>query len=45
MMTGLAIIGLFSRTSHRVLQTVGWTSLLLFVIYLFNTYILYLLGQ
>jgi cation:H+ antiporter len=42
MMTGVAIIGLFSRTNHRVLHTVGWTSLLLFVIDLLNTYTVYL---
>ncbi len=45
MMTGLAIIGLFYRPNDRLLHTVGWTSLFLFVIYLLNTYILYLYGH
>jgi cation:H+ antiporter len=42
MMTSLAIIGLFYRPNGRVLYTVGWTSLVMFAVYLFNTYILYL---
>ncbi|MDV6343200.1 sodium:calcium antiporter [Nitrosomonas sp. Is37] len=42
MMTSLAIIGLFYRPNGRVLHTVGWTSLFMFVVYLLNTYILYL---
>jgi cation:H+ antiporter len=45
MMTGLAIIGLFYRPNGRVLHAVGWTSLFLFVVYLLNTYILYLYGH
>lgn len=45
MMTSLAIIGLFYRPNSRVLHTVGWTSLFLFVLYLLNTYILYLYGN
>lgn len=45
MMTGLAIIGLFYRADGRVLHTVSWTSIVLFVVYLLNTYILYLYGH
>jgi cation:H+ antiporter len=45
MMTGLAIVGLFYRANGRVLHTVGWTSIVLFVVYLLNTYILYLYGH
>jgi cation:H+ antiporter len=45
MMTGLAIIGFFYRPNGRVLHTVGWTSLLLFIIYLLNSYVLYLSGH
>jgi len=44
MMTGLAIIGLIYRPKGRVLHTVGWTSVMLFVIYMLNSYILYLAG-
>ncbi len=42
MMTGVAIVGLLFRPQLRVLKTVGWASILLFVIYLLNVYILYL---
>jgi cation:H+ antiporter len=45
MMTGLAIIGLFYRANNRVLHTVGWTSIVLFTVYLLNTYILFLYGH
>jgi len=44
-MAGVAIIGLQYRPKSRVLGTVGWVSLSLFVIYLVNTYILYLHGH
>jgi cation:H+ antiporter len=44
MMTGVAIVGLLYRPKLRVLNTVGWASILLFVIYLLNAYILYLHG-
>jgi cation:H+ antiporter len=42
MMTGVAIVGLLFRPKLRVLKTVGWASILLFVFYLLNAYILYL---
>lgn len=42
MMTGLAVIGFFYRPTGRVLNTVGWTSLFLFLIYVLNTYVVYL---
>jgi cation:H+ antiporter len=42
MMSGLAIIGLFYRPTGRVLHSVGWVSVFLFVIYMLNSYILYL---
>jgi cation:H+ antiporter len=45
MMSGLAIVGLFYRPNGRVLHTVGWTSILLFVVYLLNTYVVYLYGH
>jgi cation:H+ antiporter len=44
-MAGVAIIGLQYRPKSRVLGTVGWVSLALFVIYLVNTYVLYLHGH
>ncbi|MEZ5646245.1 MAG: sodium:calcium antiporter [Burkholderiaceae bacterium] len=44
-MSGIAIVGLFYRPRQRVLRTVGWTSLLLLAVYLFNTFSIYLYGQ
>jgi cation:H+ antiporter len=41
-MSGIAIIGLFYRPKGRVLRTVGWVSLLLLCVYLFNTFASYL---
>ena len=43
-MTGVAIIGLLYRPKGRVFKTVGWASIFLFVTYLFNSYLLYILG-
>lgn len=45
MMTGIAIVGLFYRPRKRVLRTVGWASILLFSVYLMNSYILFLFGE
>ena len=42
MMTGVAIVGLLYRPKLRVFRTVGWASIVLFVIYLLNAYLLYL---
>jgi cation:H+ antiporter len=44
MMSGLAVVGLVLRPVSRVLRTVSWISLLLLVIYLLNTWFLYLHG-
>ncbi|MEZ5664344.1 MAG: sodium:calcium antiporter [Burkholderiaceae bacterium] len=44
-MSGIAIVGLFYRPRQRVLRTVGWVSLLLLAVYLFNTFSIYLYGQ
>lgn len=45
MMSGAAIVGLLYRPTARIFKTVGWISLLLFSIYLLNTYVLYLYGE
>ncbi|MEQ6341769.1 MAG: sodium:calcium antiporter [Gammaproteobacteria bacterium] len=45
MMSGVAIVGLLYRPTARIFKTVGWISLLLFSIYLLNTYVLYLYGE
>jgi cation:H+ antiporter len=42
MMSGIAIVGLLYRPKNRVLKTVTWTSFFLFLLYLLNSYILYL---
>ncbi len=42
MMTGVAIVGLLFRPKQRVIRTVSWASIVLFVFYLLNAYILYL---
>lgn len=42
MMTGLAIVGLFYRPKERLFKTVGWTSVFLLMIYLLNSFFLYL---
>ncbi len=44
-MSGIAIVGLCYRASQRVLGTVGWVSLFLLAVYLFNGYALYLYGH
>jgi cation:H+ antiporter len=44
-MSGIAIIGLQYRPQSRLLGTVGWISLMLLAIYVFNTYALYLHGH
>jgi cation:H+ antiporter len=42
MMTGVTIVGLLYRPPSRLFRAVGWSSLLLFALYLLNTYVLYL---
>ena len=41
-MTGVFIIGLFYRARTRFHRTVGWASLILFSVYLINSYVLYI---
>ena len=41
-MSAVTILGLRYRSKTRVLKTVGWTSLCLFLLYLLNTYVVYL---
>jgi cation:H+ antiporter len=44
-MTGLVIVSLLYRPGQRLFRAVGWTSLGLFILYLFNTYVVYLHGS
>lgn len=41
MMSGVAILGLFLRARARLFRTIGWTSVVLFGLYLLNSYLLY----
>jgi cation:H+ antiporter len=43
-MTGIFVIGLFYRARTRLYRTVGWASLILFSVYLINSYILFIHG-
>jgi cation:H+ antiporter len=43
-MTGLVIVSLLYRPQRRLFRTVGWTSLGLFIIYLLNSYVVFLRG-
>jgi cation:H+ antiporter len=44
-MTGIVIVGLLHRPRARLFRTVGWVSLGLFVMYLLNSYVLYIHGE
>jgi cation:H+ antiporter len=44
-MTGVVIVALLYRPQSRVFRTVGWASVCLVVLYLLNTYVLYLHGE
>ena len=41
MMTGIAIVGLFYRPKQRLFKTVGWISLFILPVYLFNLFAVY----
>ncbi|HVO17068.1 MAG TPA: sodium:calcium antiporter [Alphaproteobacteria bacterium] len=43
-MTGIVVVGLLYRPAARLFRTVGWVSFGLFIVYLLNTYVLYLHG-
>jgi cation:H+ antiporter len=43
-MSGIVIIGLLYRSNVRLFGTIGWVSLALFVLYLLNSYVLFLHG-
>ena len=44
-MSGVVIIGVLYRPTARLIKAVGWISLGLFMIYMLNTYVLYLMGD
>jgi cation:H+ antiporter len=44
-MSGIVIVGLIYRPRQRVLRTVGWVSVVLFVVYLLNAWILFAHGR
>lgn len=45
MMSGIALVGLFYRAKKRLFRTVGWASLFLLSVYLFNSYAIFLYGH
>jgi cation:H+ antiporter len=45
MMTGVTIVALLYRPKAKLFGAVGWVSLLLFSLYVLNTYVLYLYGE
>lgn len=44
-MSGLVIVSLLYRPTRRLFRMVGWTSLALFVLYLLNSYVIFLHGD
>ncbi len=44
-MTGIVIVGLLYRPRRRLFRAVGWISVALFVMYLLNSYVLYIHGE
>ena len=44
-MAGLVIVSLLYRPGKRLFRIIGWTSLGLFVVYIFNAYVVYLHGS
>ena len=44
LMTGFVIIGLIYRPTTRLMLNIGWVSLGLLILYLLNTYVLYVYG-
>jgi len=44
LMTGFVIIGLIYRPKNRLMLNFGWISLGLLILYLLNTYVLYVYG-
>lgn len=44
-MTGITVVGLFYRPKQRLFKSIGWVSLGLFVMYLLNSYVLFLHGD
>lgn len=45
MMTGVAIIGLLFRPREQLLRVMSWASLMIFSIYILNSWLLYLRGE
>ncbi len=44
-MSGIVILGLVYRPGGRIVRSVGWIGLTLFMIYLLNAYAMFLSGQ
>ena len=44
-MSGAVIAALFYRPAERTFRAFGWTGLFLLLIYVINSYVLFLIGQ
>lgn len=44
-MTGIVVVGLLYRTQHRVFRYLDWISISLFLVYLLNSYVLFVFGH
>ena len=44
-MSGAVIAALFYRSAERTFRAFGWTGLFLLLVYVINSYVLFLIGQ
>ena len=44
-LTGVAVAGLLYRPRTRLFETIGWASIALFVLYVLNSYVMFLAGK
>jgi cation:H+ antiporter len=44
-MTGIVVVGLLYRAKRRVFRYVDWISISLFLVYLLNSYVLFVFGH
>jgi hypothetical protein len=44
-MTGIVVVGLLHRAKRRAFRYLDWISISLFLVYLLNSYVLYVFGH
>jgi cation:H+ antiporter len=44
-MTGIVVVGILYRAKRRVFRYVDWISMSLFLVYLLNSYVLFVFGH